>query len=862
MDVGYIKPPVIFGGKSATARTNIRSLVAVCLASSCLTGIAASALAQQIEEIVVTTRKRAENLQDVPIVITAFTAETMARKGISDLEDITKFTPGVTLEEGFSKQDTRITIRGLSPSRGRQNAAVLVDDVDISSEAIASAGGSMFINPRLFDTERVEVVKGPHSALYGRSAFAGAINYITKKPGDEVRMNASANVANPGVLEGRVSASGPVVENKLALGGSVALWHANGFYKNSVTGRNVGGNSGHGVSLASTFTPTESSKIYLRGEYSDEHFDPEARTFISATPNLLTIPASAVGVGIPGITTSTTTTSAVLGKLPDAARLLPPRLSSNPRTPGVDYPGDDRLLKSLSLRADVEFDAVSLVSLSYYGDSNATQFHDTLGAGDATVVNAIQETHFITDNRLLSQDLRLQSNDDNSPLSWALGGLFWNEYTRQNGQSNACLSTIGGCATILSGLGVTRPSFTPGPNLYYRDTHHYSVYGLAEYNVTDAFKLSAEVRHAWENEKVNATVNSTLIGCVGGQRIAVPPPLRCTVPAPQVQTPSVTLFRDGSTTKGTKSDSEFTTPRFTAEYKFTDAGIVYASAGKGQKPGGVLSVLAGTVVNVGSQPDSVDYTNTKFLEEQLWVYELGVKSDWLDGKLRTNADVYYQDFKYKQETGTRIGSDGLPIPGPANAEKARVKGFEFDGTAAITEELRLSAGYAYIDSIYKKFKAQQTTAANIALGGNCTVVRPTTGNPFCSVDYAGKRLALAPKHSFNLNAEWKQAAFADVDWYVEIDSRYVGRRFTTFDNGTVFNSFFTTDIRLGLSADHWQLTGYVNNVSKNDALRQGGVGLPDFTGGFIIPTNPGLSSGFLANLPDKRQFGLRASYTY
>ncbi|MSO98884.1 MAG: hypothetical protein EXR11_11815 [Rhodospirillaceae bacterium] len=843
------------------ARSYLRSFITVALATTCLSGIAASALAQQIEEIVVTTRKRAENLQDVPIVITVFTAETMARKGINSLGDITKFTPGMTLEEGFSKQDTRITIRGLSPTRGRQNAAVLIDDIDISSEAIATAGGSMFINPRLFDTERVEVVKGPHSALYGRSAFAGAINYITKKPGDEVRLNASVNIANPGVLEGRASASGPVVENKLALGGSVALWHANGFYKNTTTGRNVGGNEGHGASVGATFTPTETAKLYLRGEYSDEHFDPEARTFISATPNLLTIPASAVGVGIPGITVGTTTTTAVLGKIPDAARLAPVRLSANPRTPGQDYPGDDRLLKSLSLRADVEFEAVSLVSLSYYGDSNSTQFHDTLAAGDATVVNAIQETHFITNNKLLSQDLRLQSNDDESPINWTLGGLFWNELTRQEGQSNACLSTVGGCATILSGLGVTRPFFI-SPNLYDRDTHHYSAYGLVEYGVTDAIRLSAEVRHVWENEKINATLNSTLIGCVGGQRTQVPPPLRCAVPAPQVQTPSVTVFRDGSTQKGTKGESEFTTPRFTVEYKFNDSGMVYASAGKGQKPGGVLSLLAGTVVNVGGVPDSLDYTNTKFLEERLWVYEFGLKSDWLDGRVRTNADVYYQDFKFKQESGTRVGPDGLPIPGPANAEKARVKGFEFDGSAAITDIVRLSVGYTYIDSIYKKFKAQQTTASNIALGGNCTVVRPATGNPFCSVDYAGKALALSPKHSFNTSLEFKDEAFTDVDWFVEIDTRYVGRRFTTFDNATILNSFFTTDIRVGLSADHWQLTGYVNNVSKNDALRQGGVGLPDFTSGFIIPTNPGLSSGFLANLPDKRQFGLRASYTY
>ena len=91
----------------------------------------------------------------------------------------------MVFDNGFSQQDTRITLRGLSPVRGRQNVAVLQDGVDLSSENLTIAGGTALINPRLFDMERVEVVKGPQSALYGRSAFAGAINYVSKKPTQE-----------------------------------------------------------------------------------------------------------------------------------------------------------------------------------------------------------------------------------------------------------------------------------------------------------------------------------------------------------------------------------------------------------------------------------------------------------------------------------------------------------------------------------------------------------------------------------------------------------------------------------------------------------------------------------------------------
>ena len=142
----------------------------------------------QIEEIVVTARKKAENLQDIPVQVDVIGSEKLERAGITSLEDVAKMSASMVFDNGFSQQDTRITLRGLSPVRGRQNVAVLQDGVDLSSENLTIAGGTALINSRLFDLERVEIVKGPQSALYGRSAFAGAINYVTKKPTQELSL--------------------------------------------------------------------------------------------------------------------------------------------------------------------------------------------------------------------------------------------------------------------------------------------------------------------------------------------------------------------------------------------------------------------------------------------------------------------------------------------------------------------------------------------------------------------------------------------------------------------------------------------------------------------------------------------------
>ena len=201
-----------------------------------------------LEEVVVTARKKEENLQKIPLTVRVFSGEVMQRKGIDDLADIARLTPGVHFDTIFAPQDTRVVIRGLSPTRGRPNVAFLQDGIDISSEAVASAGGSLLINPRLFDIERVEVVKGPQSALYGRTAFAGAINYVTKRPGDEFEGKTTVDVGDYGQFEVTAGVSGPVVADKLSMGINAAVWNHDGFYDNSVTGASIGGQDGYGIS--------------------------------------------------------------------------------------------------------------------------------------------------------------------------------------------------------------------------------------------------------------------------------------------------------------------------------------------------------------------------------------------------------------------------------------------------------------------------------------------------------------------------------------------------------------------------------------------------------------------------------------
>jgi outer membrane receptor protein involved in Fe transport len=229
----------------------------------------------QIEEIVVTTRKKEERLQDVPIAVSAISEEQISRQGVADLDDVVRNTPSVQFDRSFGPSDTRITIRGLSNTRGRSNVAFLVDGVDVTTENLIVAGSGLLANRRLLsDVQRIEIVKGPQSALYGRAAFAGAINYITKEPGDFFEGSAKVDFADDGFQQVEAGIGGPVIDDLLGMRLTGFWFTQDGHYVNQMSGENVGGAGGSGAALTTVVRPNEFTKIKLRAEYSQEDFDP------------------------------------------------------------------------------------------------------------------------------------------------------------------------------------------------------------------------------------------------------------------------------------------------------------------------------------------------------------------------------------------------------------------------------------------------------------------------------------------------------------------------------------------------------------------------------------------------------------
>lgn len=414
----------------------------------------------QIEEIVVSTRRKEESVQDVPIAVDAISAEQIARQGIGNLADVTKLSTSVQFDQSFGPSDVRIAIRGLSNTRGRSNVAFLVDNVDTTTENFVSAGSGLLANQRLLvDVERIEIVKGPQSALFGRAAFAGAISYTTKDPGDEFDGEVRLTAGDAGLFEVGGALGGPVagLENVLGIRVSGAYWTEDGFYTNTVSGNNVGGEEGWGTALTALFTPADNVELKWRTEYSDSKYDQRANIRVGGGTDgtgLVFYPYP-IDPALIQAESDTQTKLADFGQYcPDdikaqlaaAGETRPgicqnagygngggqrPTLSEDPVT-GQDYRGTDTQLLRSTLNASIDFDFGTFSSITGFTDYDAFDEldQDYQAVGRPDMLKAHQQGRSDLETSQYSQELRFASSWE-GPFQATLGALYWKEERKQ-----------------------------------------------------------------------------------------------------------------------------------------------------------------------------------------------------------------------------------------------------------------------------------------------------------------------------------------------------------------------------------------------------------------------------------------------
>jgi iron complex outermembrane receptor protein len=493
-------------------------------ASALVIGLAgvAPAFAQAVEEIVVTARKRQEDLQTVPVSITAFSAETIERTGSTNLGDIARFTPGLTYYEGNGGGLAAPTIRGLSATVTTtfdNNVGVFLDGVFLSAKSN--------INLAVFDLERVEVVRGPQSALYGNNTFAGAINYVTKRPDTNgLEGNVKGTLGTDQRADASFSVSGPV-NDKFAVRVQGSYSTFDGTVENGFGSETLGGWE-YKAAAATTlnFQPTDNFELTAFYYYGEDELDGSANFIF---PNNCGGQNSA-----PPLTgRGRTTLRYVCGTL---------------KAPDQVFVSDETYSKYKSelgyINMSYDLGGVTLKSLSTRGDYDSAGIADQIL--DATTGPAARRFvyPFMGPVEEWSQEFRVESFG-NDVIDYA-GGFYY--YDR-----DATQYFITGNGTPTGAPPSTNVGVFPTralDQITAESNKTYAGFGLIQAKVTDQIRLNGEARYTKDKRQV-ALINRLT---------------NVTVPL--------------------ADDFKYWTWRASVDYQATDDILTYASVSRGAKSGG------------------------------------------------------------------------------------------------------------------------------------------------------------------------------------------------------------------------------------------------------------------------------------
>ena len=774
------------------------------------------ALAQEavLEEIIVTARKREENLFDIPVAITAITEEQIENFGLNDLQDVAKIVPGLTFDRSVTQNDYAPALRGLQAEQGRNSVGLLIDDIDISSQNLQVAGGGSLARLRLVDIERIEVVKGPQAALYGRSAFGGALNYITKRPSlNESDLKAGFEVHSESGQELTVSGGAPLIEDTLGVRVNAYYFDERGIYRNEVSDAYVGGGDGVGLSGAFLLQASENFSVYGRLEFSEESYAPQAAFVINGNTDVNLVDGAEIVL-------NRATTRIFSGPLVDG----PIGFDINHRT-GKDYKGMDVEYFRATVIADRDAGNIGLKSLTSWVDSNDDIFQDNdfvSGSVNGVVTGAFQETERITDTAQLSQELRIFSQTD-SRFQWLLGALYWKEDVEQFG-SNDTGSALG-------------PLFDSDVAAFYdtrdgegrhvkRYTDHQSVFAWGEYALSEKLFASAEVRYT--DEEIEHILDfEPPFGFFFGVRST-----GGTTPPVLIPFGTVTGYHSETI------EEKYAIPRVALSYRPDDSLNLYAAIGKGIKPSGF-------------QDGAVFSLDRPFDRESLWSYELGAKALLMGGALAFNGAVFYQDYTDQQVSSQIFNEESQQLqPVIENAGKSTIWGIELEANWRASEALTLSGAYTYINGEFNNFRVVSTSASRIGESGCGEFL--DFARPACLLIKDGNRPADLPEHQINLNGNYSASLTGNWDWFVDLSARYTSERFVSSANVATQDAYWRVDGQIGARSERLRAALYVDNLLDDDTVTDGNLYV-DFFNGFA-------PSGF-GYRPIPRTVGLRVSYS-
>ncbi len=806
------------------------------------------------EEVVVTAQKRSQRLQDVPVAISAYTAETRQLLGLQNVQDYTAFTPGLS----YSGSNDRVFVRGIgrqTNTNGSDPGVATYTDGVYDAQTFTVGASDFFL-------DRVEILRGPQGTLYGRNSIGGAINAISKRPTEEFAAEARVTIGSYDTRNLEASASGPLSDWLRARFAGALYSQGDGYFENVAGGPSEGGaGDRHYVELQLEADIGDDATAWLK--VFSNGIDATSRSTNVVTPyDFAPYPPGYIAPG------------SAFGFLTGTA------VSAGPATnPGIndirkfstDTPQTMDLSDSLGVAGEFAWD-LGNVQLKYIGgyqqylltqvsdlDNTAvTSYSFPLRPNStcsfvpgcfALPVNPSQRFIYVEDKNFTSHELNFSSTDD-GPVQWIAGVYYYSENFRQEAHFNAP-----GQAQLKA--PVNGPANPSGDFVFAGSdfrTQSIAVFGQVDWQVTDTVKLTGGLRYTHDKKEGTEAFRIICLGCAPGTTpddlgiltpgIDLTTTFASALPAPGVSTPLIIDPVTGQAIRGLEDTWEAVTGTAGIEWSPDRDTLAYARYSRGYKSGGFNA--GGISLLPRTDPEQVD------------AFELGLKRNW-GGDFQLNAAAYYYNYKDLQVPLTVIIPGGASLTEFFNISESHSYGIELEALWRPTDDLQIMANYAFAGSEIQEACCFVDGADPLALQPGAQPVGPAV-NGQQPQSLNGQELPQQTPHKVALNVIY---SLNFDEGSLDLSASYTWRDETYH---SVFNRSYTqtpafdmVDLRaIWTAADQsYRVIGFVKNVFDE-------VGYDNAEGDQYDPTfaPPGLAVAQTYGIMPPRTFGLQVQLRF
>jgi iron complex outermembrane recepter protein len=728
------EPPADTGARSAflhsvrlSVEHNPTPLLAQVQTQGTEPAASSTATAQQeavetLAEVTVTAQKRAENIQNVPIAITAFSERELRDKGITDIHGLSRLTPNVNLDAGspFSGSNSVLSasIRGI----GQDDFAFNLDPgVGVYVDGVYYAR-TVGANQNLLDVERIEILKGPQGTLFGRNTIGGAISIVTRKPGDELSVQGQVTGGSFDRRDVALMADIPLAPTLLStltfssesrdgyekripyptttgyVSDPVGAMHSSG----TETFDTQGGQNEQIARAKLQWKPVDALTATLTVDWTHTNQPSTASTVLQTVtdptnPNavfgpifnacLLGIPFAPTAALVCGPRNTVGTPLWQANLNPASTRLLYGPQVTNTGNIDRTYANGQNFDKLDSYGSSLTVDYTLSSALTLRSITGWRRLHWASGLdADGSPIDYF-ELSFAEGQHQISEELQLIGDLLDSRLK-LVGGLY---YFNEGGYIHDFVTFGGGLLQV------------DGPNTL--DTTSYAGYVHLDYKLTDHVGLTLGGRESSDRKSftggqqdLNGFFYRLIGGCYAGPPAIPSPACQATLAAAGFGFPSASNpFQVYPTGENHQNFTQFT-PTAGIQYHFDPSLMAYASYAKGFKTGGWTTRLTAPLPP-GSPAQS-------FGPETDQTYELGLKSEWLDRQLIVNAAAFLSKYD-----GIQLTYQVVTSPVTQNAGNAEIKGLELEAQSLVGTHFSLNASLGYMDAKYTTISqfAQATT---------------------------------------------------------------------------------------------------------------------------------------------------------